>query len=302
MLRPLPYAVLLVLLAGAPALAAQGPHNAPPSRFDFVLQRVETGRVVEVRDLDHELVAAGIFVRDDLVTDGVNYELARNAVTQRDVLRVLRQAGTPAFDDLLNAARTGLTRWADKGWNDPPPFTTVPRNAAVRLVFSRAIDFSTVTAQTIQVLAGEARTPVPLTMIGSNDLVGPDGHPRGTVILAAANSGNPSGFPASELLAERSLIVRIPTVVEPANGQFSVLRSQLGDKIQARPGKPVETSPGGNPIVVRAAESGPFQWVPKRKKYSARHRRTCLHTYLLCATPSAMAEVTSGAFRVIPLT
>jgi len=49
-------------------------------------------------------------------------------------------------------------------------------------------------------------------------------------------------------------------------------------------------------------ESGPLQWVSNRKKYSASQRRTSLHPYFLCAIPSAMAEVSFGAFRVIPLT
>ncbi|MCY3002184.1 MAG: hypothetical protein NTV21_10300, partial [Planctomycetota bacterium] len=109
------------------------------------LRIVETywGRLVDVYDVDSTAeVLRDFVISEDIDTDGINYRLERDPLTERDKLTILFQTGTPEFQFALQQAEANLQVMLKKGL-DPaelPPFTSVPRNAAMVLRFNDVLD------------------------------------------------------------------------------------------------------------------------------------------------------------------
>jgi len=228
---------------------------------DLTLLSAVYGRWVTILDKDGQPFDADVLIRQSIRSDGVNYLLSRNLVSAEETLQILHPAGSASFDQYLLAAQSGLPALAVKGLGSPPPFTSVPRDAAIRLEFSDQLDPATVDEDTVQVMVGEP--PVdrhPVRYLVKNDLPGK----RGFVLLDPTISSRQSntlglpanliGFPQAETASDANLLIRIPTAVEPAFGQPEVLRDLRRTRtLSPQAGDPLETSPGGAPIVVRAA-------------------------------------------------
>lgn len=233
---------------------------------DLYLVSAVHGRLVTVLDLDGQVMATDILIRAGVRSDGVNYDLSRNLVTTEESLRILHPAGSAAFEQYLTAAQSGLPPIAVRGLGSPPPFTTLPRNAAIRLEFSDQIDPATVDETTIQVMTGEPPTQAhPVRFVVQNDLSVRRGYVTIDPTISNRQSStvglpaNMIGLPGVEDPAAPNISIRIPTVVEPAFGQFEVVRD-LGHTRTVAPqvGDPIETTLGGAPVVIRAARAGGF--------------------------------------------
>ncbi len=265
------------LLAAAAVLCAASCFNSTPAdaanlpgsgRARLELETVEWGRLVDVLDEGGQLVQRDALVRDSLQDVPGSYRFATNPVTQGQTLTIHAAAGTAAFDMLLKAAENGRPAIVAKGLDGLPPFSMVPRNAAIRLQFSELLDPDSVNAQTIRIQVGDPpQSTLNARYVVRNGVQGGDGQPKGVVLLdpvissyEGAQHGLPQnglGFPPSLDSDAPSAAIRIPTRVDPDAGQFEVLMNR-GRTRALRPtsSDPVETSSGGDPVVVRAFRSG----------------------------------------------
>ena len=228
------------------------------------LKKIEWGRLVDVVDQDGTLFETDVLVRHDLSIDGINYELSTNPVTQAETLTVLKTIGSPAFEALLSAAQGGLENVIKKGPLDPPNYSLVARNAAVRLEFTELVDRNTVNANTVQVLWGDpASLQLTVRYVVKNDRT----TGKGFIILdptisarQSASLGLPEnaiGFPESFDSINDNLKIRIPTQRDVLFGQPQVLTNMNGTRnLTAAAGEPIEFSAGGDPVVVRVARTG----------------------------------------------
>ncbi|HEX9794003.1 MAG TPA: hypothetical protein VGC54_08475 [Planctomycetota bacterium] len=233
-------------------------------RTVLTLTSMEWGRLVTVLDLNNLVVEIDALIRGNLQDDGVNYELGRNPVTEEETLTVLAISGSAAFDVLLSAAKAGLTKIDTKGPNNAPPYTYVPRNAAVRLNFSDLLDLSSVDATTVRIFSGN---PPENGQEISARLIGRNGAKQGSVIidptvsaLQASQLGlsqNSAGFPASFDKINDNLLIALPTRVNTSFGQPQVLRNQKRTRtFTFGPSDPIVSDLAGNPMVVRSMRTG----------------------------------------------
>ncbi|TAH34983.1 MAG: hypothetical protein EYC70_14425 [Planctomycetota bacterium] len=267
---PLP---ALALSGVAALLCACGggssPSNQPGSgRASLHMETVEWGRLVDVFDSLGVLVESDIVVRESLQSDGVNYVLGINPVTQAETLTIRQPAGTVLFQSLLSSAQSGRAAVATKGLDSPGPFSRVARNGAIRMQFSDLLDPESVDRQTVQLLVGNP--PIrsqEVRYVVKNGELGADGLPKGVIILDvtvssedAADLGIPEngvGYPASPDSSSPNLVIRIPTEVDPLFGQNRVLTNLSGNRhLEPLASDPVELSPSFDPIVVRAVRTG----------------------------------------------
>lgn len=254
---------------GAQSLTGPGSGNATLN-----LENAEWGRLVDVIDASGALIAQDELIRESLQSDGLDYLLQLNAITGRETLTILHLSGTAAFSSALSAAKAGLGSLQAKAFDDPPPFSKVARNGAIRLTFSEVLDPATVDRQTIQVLVAGANEQFQTLEVRYviQERVGTDGKPKGVVIVDPTISkleaeslevpANGIGLPASVDQIGANLKIRIPTKVNPFINQTLVLTNKsgtrsIGVKSDAFGAvtEPAEFA-SGDPVVVRAFRSG----------------------------------------------
>ncbi len=211
------------------------------------LEHVHFGRLVDVVDINGNTWESNVVVDPSLVGDGVSYSLSTNPVTESEVLTILEPLGSAAGRVLLDRAKLivanpvaggssrGLPIFSTKGFRQPPPFNTVPRNSALLFIFSQPVDPTTVQRESIQVTAGNPPV-VPMTgvFITRED----ESTGKGIVIydttISARQSAelglpqNATGFPGSLDAVDYSLQIDIPTVAAPELGQPFILKSLNG--------------------------------------------------------------------------
>ncbi len=239
--------------------------NSGGSTASFRLVESYWGRLVDVYDLTSTTeVLRDFVVSSDLASDGVNYFLERDPLTERERLRILRDSSSDEFRQLLLTAESNLQVLLKKGLNtsELPPFTAVPRNAVLVLRFNDVLDDGgsptssnvaypgTVTPQNVRVLTGytpnlpyEARIfPDP----NHGDLVGGTFHSSRIVIdfsiseseaISSALQVNAIGLPEAVNANQPNVAIRIPTKAVSTAQQFEVL-SSLG-------GRPLEFTGNG---------------------------------------------------------
>ena len=273
MRTPRQYFAFFGLSAAAAVLASCGggstPSNQPGTgRAALHLETVEWGRLVDVFDAQGVLVERDVVIRESLQSDGVNYLLGVNLLTQAETLTILQPADGAVFESLLASAQSGRAAIATKGLDAPGPFSRVARNGAVRLQFSDLIDRQTVDRQTVQVLVGDPPfINQEVRYVVKNGERGADGRPKGVIILdptvsslEAVDLGIPEngvGFPLSLDSTSPNLEIRIPTEIDPLFGQNIILTNQSGNRhLEPRASDPVELSPSFDPVVVRALRTG----------------------------------------------
>ena len=232
----------------------------------LALTDVEWGRLVDVVDKDGTRTETDILIRADLAM-GADYALATNPVTESETLTILQYAeGSSGYESLLAAAEANLPSVSMKGPSSPSPYTLIPRNAAIRLVFSSLVDEDTVNDDTIQLWVGNQNsTPQDGRYLVEND----DDAGIGMVIFDPTISSrqsselglsqNASGFPASLNSVDSNLMLRIPTEVNVFDGRPEVLKSAAGRAIHARTGltnDPTTSNADGSVNVVRSMRTG----------------------------------------------
>jgi len=210
------------------------------------------GRQVDIYDFDQATSLKTLqfedFVIGDDIASGINYVLDRNSVTESETLTILHKAGTPSYDAAFAQVEANVQPMLAKSLTAPPPFTAMPRNAALVLVFDDLLDADTITAKNIAVLTGYAPVqPYEARVIpdpSHGDLLDRDGNgvPEFyttrvlvdmTVSQIESQQSNPPlpvnslGLPEAQVISQPNVVVRVPTKVVPAIGQLDVL-SNLG--------------------------------------------------------------------------
>ena len=236
------------------------------SSLGLFLESLSWGRLVDVYDVNGTLVDSDVVINHLLDSDGVNYELATNPVSQAETLTILQTSGTTAFTSLLNTAKSNLQTVTPKKATGAPPMTMVARNAALRLQFSEHVDPSTVDFTTVQVHVGE---PPVVSFTGRYVVDNDATSGKGIVIFNSTVSAieaatyaipqNSFGFPASLTSESTNIAIRIPTVPDPISGQPQVLTSLEDGKrpsVADADTEPYEEFITGKRILVRAARAG----------------------------------------------
>jgi len=234
---------VVMLLAFTSCFGGDTPSNvAGTGRATLVLEYVEWGRLVDVMDKNGVQVEKDILIRESLQAQLGIYSLALNPLTQSEILTIKRDADDPEFASLLASAQTGRAAIITKGLDGAPPFSLIARNGAIRLQFSELIDPDSVSRATIQIAVGDPPIgSLEVRYIVDNTVIGADGQPKGVVILDPtisrfdeAELGIPQngvGFPESFDSVSPSVDIRIPTVIDPIEGQFKVLTNLNGNHV-----------------------------------------------------------------------
>ncbi|MDA0666634.1 MAG: hypothetical protein O3A95_01030 [Planctomycetota bacterium] len=271
----LPTLTLASCGADGTGIGAGNGTGAGSGKASLALEDMQWGRLVNVFDLSGDLVQTDVVIRESVQSDGIRYTLSQNPITQVEILTVLLTQGTPAFEEALADARSGLTSLQAKSFDSPGPFTKLARNGAIRLVFSEFLDPTSVDRQTIQVLVGSSEESLSSLEVRYvvKESVGQNGEPVGVVILDPTISKidsqqlgipeNGIGFPESEDQVTPNIKLRIPTKLNPFINQtllltnkaktqtFDVNRNAAGDSIT----EPHEFA-GLDPVAVRAVRTG----------------------------------------------
>ena len=228
------------------------------------LEEIAWGRLVNVQDVDGVLVESDVIINPDLDTDGQFYDMEVNPVSQAQTLIVQRSSGTADFNILLGAAKAGIEVVEPKAGIDPPPYSVIPRNAAIRLRFSDPVDASTVTASSIQVLTGDpASLPQSVRYVVQNDNAADKGYVIIDPIISAYQSAtlglptNPTGFPESSDSQNDNLLIRIPPERDLLFGQAEVLSNEKGTlTFSVDVDEPQDVAADGSPVSIRVLRTG----------------------------------------------
>ena len=205
------------------------------------------------------LILREYLVSENIITDGFNYKLETSPFTEQVELTILADSdsddpagGLPEteaerFTRLLADATVnlGFVTPTGIGTSFLPPFPLIPRNAAISIVVSDLLDHSSVNEQTVRVLTG---TPASLPF-GARVLPDPNygafienngqlefhstrilvdftvSEAEATTTTVSVNS---LGMPPSTSNQLTNAILRFPTKVEAAIGQFQIVRNVAG--------------------------------------------------------------------------
>jgi hypothetical protein len=257
--------------------------NESGGTTDLMIAELFWARLVDVHDIDlagntnPSPVFRDFTISPDILSDGVDYRLERNPVTQRDKLVILRQKGTPDFRPLLDAATTGLTPIAtkDDDGTSPGPFSVLARNACLVVRFNDCLDNNpdavAALPNHVKLLTGYAPTvPFDARVVFDPNygaLLGSDFRPTRVIVdltvsqaeanaMAAPLPVNSLGLPASLVkIDDPNVSLRIPTEVAVGLGQFSVLRGIGGRPLSTKDNGPMDETVETFDIV-RAMRSG----------------------------------------------
>jgi len=243
------------------------------------LVRANWGRLVDVYDRDaagsSRLVAKNLLV-NELAGLGSIYLLETNIVTQGTRVTISAPLGSSAFANAYDGLQANLPVLEPAAPDDLLPFSVVPRNAAIALVFDDLIDPASISPETVRVLTGTPSTTTQgvrlLADPNHGNVTDRDGDGRlefwptrvlldpvvtETEALASAHSISPDadGYPASSSSVGTNLLVRIPTLVDPGAGQNAVLTNLSGAAVSSANSAPFDPNVSTEDVV-RALRSG----------------------------------------------
>jgi hypothetical protein len=277
------FGVTLALAACGPVSFFSSDSSAPGASYGNSTLKLEDskwGRLVDVFDTDGLLVEENIVIREDVISDGIDYAFSLNPISQKEVLTILHSsvgAGATDFAYALDAASTGLPTLREFGMSGVGPFVKVPRNAAIRLEFSEYVAEDTVNRQTVRLLSGSAAEGFDNLEVKYiiKEEFDDSGHPVGIVILdptvSELDSENSStgltvngvGLPESVDSVTPNLKVYIPSVVNVFANQTMVLMNKSktqGFSLHLNDAEDTILEPfeliGLDPVAVRAFRSG----------------------------------------------
>jgi hypothetical protein len=245
-------------------------------------------RLVDVHDIDDlggvdlEPVFRDFAISENIQSDGTNYRLETNPISQKTRLVVLRQRGAPdaglgTFDSLLRSAAEGLPpivpRHDDGSTGDQYPF--VVRNGAIVMRFDDVLDDDVEAQQdlieTVRVGVNYPPvTPFPNRLIfdpNHGALVGGEFHSTRVLIdltvsetesvaMVVPQPVNTVGLPPSlTTTTNPNVSVRMPTRTDFGSGQFKLLRGLSGVPLSPLENGPVDRTVATRDIV-RAMRSG----------------------------------------------
>ena len=247
-----------------------GPTGAGSGYAGITLESVFWGRLVDVFDGDGLPVEEDVMVRQGLASDGVQYTLALNPVTQREILTIHTawkdsQGNVRAeFESLFESATTGLNSVTAEGFETNGQYTRVARNGAIQLVFSEYLDPTSVNRLTLPVFVNDAITNVRYIV---KEGTGSDGKPRGFVFIDPTITPQDSathllpengvGFAESPDQVNGNAVIRLPMELEPAYGQTQVITNKAGTRtLSATNSDPLDYSDGLKEVVIRVFRTG----------------------------------------------
>jgi hypothetical protein len=240
----------------------------------MIIARIAWGRLVDVRDENDELQNVDYVIGEDIVSNGIDYLLETNAVTAETTVTILHEAGTPAYDTAFRRLDANLIPIQAKSLdpNELPPFSVVPRNAAIVVQFNDLLKRSSITQDTVRLLTGNPPiTPFSNARIlpdnNHGDIVGEGATARfetTRIIIdttvseieaqeaASPLQANALGLPASQSTGLPNVALRIPTrKTLPAD---PLLVNLTDHPVSFASNEPTESTPSLE--VVRAMRSG----------------------------------------------
>ncbi|MBI5362244.1 MAG: Ig-like domain-containing protein [Planctomycetes bacterium] len=218
-------------------------------------------RLARVRDQLGALQQSGMPIGEDIVSDGIDFDVTTNAITLETTVTILHPY-TPSlvvgglesspYQRAFQRLDRNLTPINDKSL-DPselPPFSLVPRNSAMVLQFNDLLDPTTIGTETLHLFVGYPPT-TPMEALVFADINHGDARdtngdgidefyttrividPSITPLEAANASASPNvtGLPASVTPNQPNVVVRIPTRVDGASGQNELLRNLSGHAV-----------------------------------------------------------------------
>ncbi len=247
-----------------------GPSGAGSGFAGVTLQNAYWGRLVDVFDEDGLPVEEDVMVRQGLQSDGVDYTLALNPVTQREILTIHTpwkdsQGNVRAqFESLYEGATSGLDSVTARGFKVNGNYTRVARNGAIKLVFSEYLDPASVNRLTLQLFVNDRIADMRYIV---KESIGSDGKPRGEVLIDPTITPQDSaqflipengvGFAESPDQVGGNAVIRIPTEIEPAYGQTQVLTNKAGNRtLGITATDPIDYSDGLKEVVIRVFRTG----------------------------------------------
>jgi hypothetical protein len=218
------------------------------------IRQVLWGRLVNVRDSLGALQNTDMVVGDDIRSDNLDFALTVNPITEETTVQILHLAGTPAYVNAFLRLDQNLTSVLDKSLlpSELPPFTLLPRNAALVIKFNDLLDTATIQQVNLRMVVGyPAVTPFDYRAVldrNHGDLFDADGdgvlefHTTRvildtTVSSVEAGMSNPPlpinnlGLPASLNLSQANVGVRIPTLRDGSIGQTTILTNLAGNGV-----------------------------------------------------------------------
>ncbi len=253
-------------------------NNLGGQRTSLHLSSVFWGRMVNVRDSSGVTQNSNMVVGEDIRTDGIDYQLEINPITEETTVTILHLAGSAAYVAAFQRLDANLVPVLDKSLStdELPPFSLIPRNATIVLKFDDLLDNSTITRENLRVVTGyPAATPfdgLVLPDINHGDLYDANGdgvlefHTTrvliGTTVSSIqAGQSNPPlpinnlGLPASLNQSQANVAVRIPTLRDASVGQIDILNNLSGKPLSSSSNGSVDLGVSTHDIV-RAVRSG----------------------------------------------
>lgn len=255
--------------------------NSGGAASDLRLVDVAWGRLVDVYDRNttngvETLRFHNFVIGEEVQTDGVDYRLDTNAVTQAQNLVILHSFGSAEFETSLKNAYGNLGPVSPQSDlpGTLPPFSYVPRNAAIVLRFSDLLAPESISSTTVRVLTGNPPTqpyePRVIADPNFGSIVSSGGQKefRPTRIIVDTTvseleasaampplSVNVLGLPAAATTFQPSASIRIATKLDFGTGQFEVLTNTTGHPLDIASNNPIDI---GSPTfdVVRALRAG----------------------------------------------
>ena len=236
---------------------------------------VNTGGEVVLYDVSTP-VCRDFVIGDDIRTDLIDFAITRNPATAKEQLVILHPFGSPDFLAAFSRIEAGVEELEVKPLNALPPFTAVPRNAALVMVFDDLLSDSTISMETVKLLVGNPPQLPFLSRVipdlNHGDIVDLDGDDSVefystrivldmTVSPFEALGSNPPlpvnmlGLPAAMTTTQPNCVLRIPTQTDPGGGQDEILTNVAGSGVAFIGNGPADpTSPTLD--VLRAFRSG----------------------------------------------
>lgn len=274
----------LVLFGGLPAFASDGPFldpNQGGQAGELRLVELQFGRLVDVysqADASAEpvLVYQDVLVRDLLTSEFGKWRFETSLASGREklILQAENQPGSrDRFDRLLASATRDLQSVLEKSWSSSPPYSRVPRNAALSARFNDLLNPATIQqGQSVRVsLNAEGTEPFEARIIADPNFGGVsaiDGSFQPTRILIDLTispnedsggtplASNGAGLPEGSFGIEADFALALPTRSNPAAGLFTVLENLGGASLASEFAGPVESGPFGVLEQIRVASAG----------------------------------------------
>lgn len=220
------------------------------------IQNIFWGRLVDVYDVaEDEPLFQDFVIGPDITTDGFDFELKRNPITEQESLVILHafdeslplsDPANAAFKQAFDRIEANLQPLLPKGLgiNVAPPFSAVPRNAALVVVFDDLIDPTTIDATTLPLRTGNPPTTFFESRIFADpnhgSVAGGTFYPSRAVIdttvtqidaQQAPLNINTLGLPEAPVASQGNVSISIPTQTNAVVGQTKVIRNVSGHAV-----------------------------------------------------------------------